>query len=111
LAGIACVEAAGGTGAATAVREARKVGQVKIVAMDRGNDVLELIKEGVISASIAQQTALMPFYATQILYNLNNHSVPITSDNNKAGITGAPAVVDTGVIVVDQSNYQYFMRK
>lgn len=111
LAGIACVEAAGGTGAATAVREARKVGQVKIVAMDRGNDVLELIKEGVISASIAQQTALMPFYATQILYNLNNHSVPITSDNNKAGITGAPAVVDTGVIIVDQSNYQYFMRK
>jgi ribose transport system substrate-binding protein len=111
LAGIACVEAAGGNGAATAVREAKKVGKVKIVAMDRGNDVLELIRDGVISASVAQQTALMPLYATQILYNLNNNPVPVATDNAKAGITGAPAVVDTGVIIVDQGNYKFFMRK
>ena len=38
-------------------------GKVKIVAMDRGNDVLDLIGKGVISASVAQQTALMPYYA------------------------------------------------
>ena len=111
LAGIGCVEAAGGSGAAVAVREAGKVGAVKIVAMDRGNEVLELIKDGVISASIAQQTALMPFYAVEILYNLNNHPLPITSDNAAAGVSGAPAVIDTGVVIVDQSNYQQFMRK
>ncbi|MGA2498653.1 MAG: substrate-binding domain-containing protein [Tepidisphaeraceae bacterium] len=111
LAGIACVEAAGGSGAATAVREAKKAGKVKIVAMDRGNEVLELIKEGLVNASVAQQTALMPLYATQILYNLKNHPAPIASDNAKAGISGTPTVVDTGVIIVDQSNYQYFLRK
>jgi len=111
LAGIACVEAAGGTGAATAVREAQKIGQVKIVAMDRDNEVLQLIKDGVISATVVQQTALMPFYATQILYNLNNNPAPITSDNAKAGVSGAPTVVDTGVVIVDQSNCTYFMRR
>jgi ribose transport system substrate-binding protein len=111
LAGIACVEAAGGTGSATAVREAKKTGQVKIVAMDRGNEILQLIKDGVISATVVQQTALMPFYATQILYNLNNRSVPITNDNIKARVSGAPAEVDTGVIIVDQTNYEYFVRK
>ncbi|MFI5378613.1 MAG: substrate-binding domain-containing protein [Tepidisphaerales bacterium] len=111
LAGIACVEAAGGAGAATAVREASKAGKVKIVAMDRGNEVLKLIKEGLVSASVAQQTALMPLYATQILYNLKNNPAPIASDNAKAGISGAPTVIDTGVIIVDQSNYQYFLRK
>ncbi len=111
LAGIACVEAAGGSGAATAVREARKAGKVKIVAMDRGNEVLELIREGLVSASVAQQTALMPLYATQILYNLKNHPAPIASDNAKAGISAAPTVIDTGVIIVDQSNCQYFLRK
>jgi ribose transport system substrate-binding protein len=111
LAGIACVEAAGGTGAATAVREAKKAGQVKIVAMDRGNEILQLIKEGVISATVAQQTALMPFYATQILYDLNNHPVPITTDNAKAHVAGVPTTVDTGVIIVDQKNYEYFVRK
>jgi ribose transport system substrate-binding protein len=111
LGGIACVEAAGGTGAATAVKEANRVGKVRIVAMDRGNEVLEYIKDGVISATVAQQTALMPFYAVQILYNLNNHPVPVTTDNAKAGITGVPEVVDTGVVIVDKDNYQYFVRK
>jgi ribose transport system substrate-binding protein len=111
LAGIACVEAAGGTGAATAVKEANRVGKVKIVAMDRGNEVLEYIKDGVISATVAQQTALMPFYAVQILYNLTNNPVPVTTDNAKAGASGAPEVVDTGVVIVDKNNCQYFMRK
>lgn len=110
LAAIGCVEAAGGSGAATAVREAGRAGDVKIIAMDRGNEVLEAIDEGIISASIAQQTALMPYYATQILYNLNNSNVAITSDNAAAGVLGIPEMVDTGVIVVDESNYRYFMR-
>lgn len=110
LAGIACVEAAGGSGAATAVKEAGKVGKVKIVSMDRGNEVLQSIKEGVISASVAQQTALMPFYAVQILYNLNNTNIPISTNNAKAHISGTPTMVDTGVIIVDSSNYTYFMR-
>jgi len=111
LAGIGCVEAAGGTGAATAVKEAGLVGKVKIVSMDRGNDVLEQIGKGVISATIAQRTALMPYYAVEILYNLNNQRIPITEDNAKANVLPVPSSVDTGVIVVDKSNYRYFLRK
>lgn len=111
IAGIACVEAAGGSGAATAVKEAGKTGKVKILAMDRGNEVLEHIKNGVISATVVQQTALMPIYAVQILYNLNNAVIPITSDNVKAGVSGIPPVIDTGVIIVDETNCEYFMRK
>ena len=37
-----------------------EVGKIKIVSMDRGSAVLHYIEEGVIDASIAQQTALMP---------------------------------------------------
>jgi ribose transport system substrate-binding protein len=111
LAGIGCVEAAGGSGAATAVNEANKKGKIKIVSMDRGNEVLQAIKDGVISATVVQQTALMPFYALQILYNLTNNPIPISTNNEKAHVSGVPAVVDTGVIIVDQSNYEYFVRK
>lgn len=110
LAGIACVEAAGGSGAATVVKEAKLEGKVKIIAMDRGNEVVQAIEDGVISASIAQQTALMPYYATEILYNLNNSNVEITTDNNAAGVKGVPNMIDTGVIIVDESNHQYFKR-
>ncbi len=111
LAGIACVEAAGGSGAATAVKEAKLQGKVKIIAMDRGNDVVSAIEEGTISASVAQQTALMPYYAVQILYNLANSKVDITSDNKAAGVKGIPSTVDTGVIIVDKDNAKYFMRE
>jgi len=110
LAGFACVEAAGGSGAATAVREAKKAGKVKIVSMDRGNEILDAIKEGVISASVAQQTALMPYYAVQILYNLVNSKVAITSNNKAAGVLGIPAIVDTGAIIIDSGNYKFFKR-
>jgi ribose transport system substrate-binding protein len=110
LAGIGCVEAAGGAGAATAVREAKKAGKVKIVSMDRGNEILDAIKEGVISASVAQQTALMPYYATTILFNLYNSKVAITSNNKAASVLGIPVTVDTGAIVIDSSNYTYFKR-
>lgn len=110
LAGIACVEGAGGEGVPTAVREAKMVGKVKIVSMDRSNDILNAIKEGVISASVAQQTALMPYYAVEILYNLNNSKVAITGDNKAAGVPGIPISIDTGVVVIDSSNYQYFKR-
>jgi ribose transport system substrate-binding protein len=111
LAGIGCVEAAGGVGAATAVKEAGLAGKVKIVSMDRGNEVLDLIGQGVISATVAQRTALMPYYAVQILYDLNNQNIPITEDNRKAKVLPVPCYVDTGVILVDKSNYQFFKRK
>jgi len=110
LAGIACVEAAGGAGSAMAVREAGLVGKVKIISMDRDNDVVNSIIEGTITASVAQQTALMPYYAVQILFNLANSNVSISSDNKAAGVAGIPAAVDTGVIIVDASNAQYFLR-
>jgi len=52
----------------------------------------------------------MPYYATQILFNLNNSHVKITDDNASAGVLGIPATVDTGVIMVTKENYKYFMR-
>ena len=111
LAGIGCVEAAGGAGAATAIKEASKVGQIKVVSMDRGGDTLQAIADEVISATVVQQTALMPYYAVQILYNLKHANIQISSDNAKAGVSGTPAVIDTGIIMVDKNNYQYFVRK
>ncbi|MCY2930169.1 MAG: substrate-binding domain-containing protein [Planctomycetota bacterium] len=110
LAGFGCIEAEGGAGSATAVKEAGKVGQVKVVSMDRGGEVLKYIQEGVIQASVAQQTALMPFYAVQILYNLRNNPAPISTDNAKAGVSGAPVTVDTGVIIIDKDNCSLFVR-
>lgn len=46
LAGVGCVEAAGGVGAATAVKELDMVGDVQIVSMDRDDGTLKFIEDG-----------------------------------------------------------------
>ncbi|MFC1692705.1 substrate-binding domain-containing protein [Candidatus Latescibacterota bacterium] len=110
LAGFGCVEAAGGAGCATALKEAGLSGRVKVVAMDRDNDILNYIENAIIDATIVQQTALMPYYGLMILYQLNHHDIPISSDNRMAGISSVPRVIDTGTILVDKTNCRYFMR-
>ena len=110
LAGFGCVESAGGVGCATALKESGNAGLVKVVAMDRDNDILSYVQEGVIDATVVQQTALMPYYGLFILYQLNHHEIPISTDNAAAGVTGVPRVIDTGTVLVDASNCQLFMR-
>ncbi|MFC1606739.1 substrate-binding domain-containing protein [Candidatus Latescibacterota bacterium] len=110
LAGFGCVEAAGPAGAATAVREAGLTGKVKIVAMDRDNDVLTYISDGIIDATVVQQTALMPYYGLMILYHLNHFDIPISLGNAAAEVSGVPSYIDTGTILVDKGNCHLFMR-
>jgi ribose transport system substrate-binding protein len=111
LAGVACVEAAGGVGAATAVKEAGKVGQIKIVSMDRDNGTLDFIKQGVIYASTAQKTALMSYLGTLLLFYYNNHPVAISDNDKQAGIVALPSSVDTGSLIINQANADLFYVK
>lgn len=110
LKGIACVEAAGGSGSATAVREAGKTGQVKIVSMDRDPETVSAIQKGIIDASVAQKTALMSFLGTVICQAAQTLTIPITKDNKTAGVTEFPANIDTGVELVTKDNVQYWLR-
>ena len=57
LTAFACTDSTGGIAAATAVSEAGKAGQVKIVSMDRNSDVLQKISAGVVTGTIAQDDA------------------------------------------------------
>lgn len=104
LKGIACVEAAGGVGAATAIKEAGRVGEIAIVSMDRDDGTLNFIKDGTIYASVAQKTALMPYLGVLILKAYNEFKVPITQDDAAAGVTPLPNAVDTGSELITREN-------
>jgi ribose transport system substrate-binding protein len=108
LAGVGCVEAAGGVGAATASKELGVTDTLKIVSMDRDDGTLKFIEDGVIHASVAQKTALMSYLGTKILYYLNHAPVPIVPDNAAAGIVPVPESVDTGTIVITKDNANFF---
>ena len=108
LAGVGCVEAAGGVGAATASKELGMEGKLKIISMDRDDGTLKFIEEGVIDASVAQKTALMSYLGTKLMYYLNHAPVPVVPDNKAAGIVPMPELVDTGTIVIDKNNAKFF---
>ena len=108
LAGVGCVEAAGGVGAATAVKELDLVGKVQIVSMDRDDGTLKFIEDGVIYASVAQKSALMTFYGTLLMHGYVNNPVPIVKDNKAAGVIPLPEAVDTGVVVINKDNAKAF---
>jgi ribose transport system substrate-binding protein len=111
LAGVGCVEAAGGVGAATAANELGLTGKLKIVSMDRDDGTLKFIEDGVIDASIAQKTALMSYLGTKFMYLMNHGPVPVVADNTAAGISPMPESVDTGTIVINKDNAKFFYHK
>ena len=109
LSAFACTDSTGGIAAATAVSEAGKAGQVKIVSMDRNSDVLQKIQDGVITGTVAQDDPAMPYWALLVLYNRNHNQPPLTSDNQKAGATVEPNTIYTAVNWVDKSNLDYYL--
>ena len=111
LAGIGCVEAAGGSGAAVAVKEAGKTGKVRIVAMDRDESTLRFIEEGQIDASVGQRSYTMSYVALQLLYNMRNENVKLVDDWKKADINPLPPSVDTGSFVITRKNVKHFYHK
>ncbi len=110
LAGFGCVAAAGGQGAAVAVKQAGKQGKIKIVAMDRDEATLQFIQEGVIDASIAQRTYTMSYLALQMIYDLRNERIKFADDWRKLHVNPLPPNVDTGSFVITKNNVDYFRR-
>ncbi len=111
LSGVFCTDALGGVGAATAVREANKVGKVRIVSFDTDKGTLDLIKEGIIDASIAQGTWNMGYWSMMMLYNVKHNLVKPVEGWQTKEINPLPGVVDTGTNVVTKTNVDAFYVK
>jgi len=109
LAAFAATDSTGGIGAASAGEELDRVGKVKIVSMDRNSDVLQKIREGVVTGTVAQNDAAMAYWALLTLYTYNYNQAPLTSDNTAASVNPGPSQVCTAVNYVDKSNLDYFL--
>ena len=110
LRGIGALDAAGGPGAGEALKKAGKTEQVTIVAMDKDRPTLDLIREGVILATIAQKNYTMSYYGLKLLHDLHHDSVRMFIDWRLAQISPLPARIDTGVAIIDRNNVAAFLR-
>jgi len=105
-----CVDSVGARSAVTAIREAGLTGQVKVIGMDRNNDTVQNVGKGLVAASVAQKGHLSTFYGMMILYNLKHNPMPITTNNEEANVLSAPVWINTGVALVTQDNWEYWLR-
>jgi ribose transport system substrate-binding protein len=93
LAGIFGTNLFGAEGAATAVREAGKQGQVKIVGFDAGPKQVADLEQGIVDVLIAQHP-----------YDIGNTAVRMAVDYLNTGTPPAEKVVTTGYSVVTRDN-------
>ena len=95
-----------------AVKQAGKLGKIKIVAMDRDEATLQFIEEGIIDASVGQRTYTMSYVGLQMLYNLRNGQMRlINGDWHKVNINPLPTNVDTGSFAITKANAKFFHHK
>lgn len=75
--GIGGTDGDGGKVAAIAVNETGRKGQVKIVAMDRNDDMLPCIEDGMIVGAVVQKSYVEAFLAVHPLHWLNTNGMKV----------------------------------
>jgi ribose transport system substrate-binding protein len=106
--GIGGTDGDSGKGSAIAVRDAGRVGDIKIVAMDRNEDMLDEIENGVIYGSVVQKSYMEMFLAVHLLYWLHNDLLKVLPDWRAAGVNILPDQVQTGVMTVTRETVSQY---
>lgn len=108
IVGIGGTDGDSGKGAAIAITEAGRVGDIKIVAMDRNDDMLPYIEDGTIRGAVAQKSYIEAFLAVHLLHWQNTDALSVVPDWRAAGINPLPESVDTGVMTITKDNVAQF---
>jgi ribose transport system substrate-binding protein len=96
LDGYLCCDAAGPIGIAEAIRQAGRVGRVKVVGMDGIKPILEAIRDGVIEASSSTKPRVQGSMSILMLW--------------QAGLgVRLPRAIDTGIDVITRDNVGDFL--
>jgi ribose transport system substrate-binding protein len=106
--GVFSTNASAAVGAAQALREAGMLEGVQHIGFDYDEGTLDLIDNGELGATLAQGTWQMGFWGMMYAFMVRNNNIQSVSDWQAAGISPLPPVVDTGVVVINQSNSQFW---
>lgn len=106
--GIGGTDGDSGKGAAIAVTEAGRKGEVKIVGMDRNDDMLPYIEDGTIVGTVAQKSFAEALTAVHLLHWLNTGAFEAVPDWRETGVNPLPVTITTGVMQVTADNVSQF---
>jgi len=109
LTGFAGFTSQAGPGMGIAIKEAGKVGVIKLTCVDIEPQHLQLVTDDIATLLVGQKRKLFTYYGAQMLYDYVHQSNSFSKNDADANISTIPAKVDTGLILVDASNIQYFV--
>ncbi len=104
-----CLEASAGKDVAEALRRQNMHDRL-LIAMDADEATLNLIKEGLIDATIAQKPYTMAFYGLKALDDIHHYPVDLNKNWAMNSFSPFPAFVDTGASLVDKSNVDVYLQ-
>ncbi len=106
------VDSAAGPGIGAAMEELGiEPGSLTVITHDREDVTIEYIEKGYITASLLNKSATQGYLAVALLELWNTKGfgdVPISYDNEAAGIGVMPQFCYTGPVVVDETNFEFF---
>jgi ABC-type sugar transport system substrate-binding protein len=104
----------GGYGASAAARALKEagynMGDVTVLGADMDADLLDLIEQGWVAATLAQSFAVDTFYAIATLHFLHNNVIHVTGDDTLAGILPAPAKIVQNSPFITKENIAAFRK-
>ncbi|MDL4840894.1 substrate-binding domain-containing protein [Aquibacillus rhizosphaerae] len=103
IAGIFATEANGGVGVGQATMANNLQESIKIISFDTDKGTLDMIEDGIISATIAQGTWDMGYWSLQFLFHLHHGVI-----EDKDELNPLPRFMDTGVTIVTEQNVESY---
>lgn len=105
-----CLEASAGEQVGAVASKADPGNRPVIIAMDLDKPTLDLVKSGIITATIAQKPFTMAYIGVQVLQALHNHPLPSLTQNYEPDpLAPIPAFIDTGSAVVNAHNVDLYL--
>jgi len=104
-----CLEASAGKDVAESVKRNNATDRL-IIAMDTDEATLNLVKSGVIDATIAQKPFTMTFYGLKALDDIHHYPMDLKKDYATDSFSPFPHYVDTGVSLVDKVNADLYLQ-
>ncbi len=104
-----CLEASAGKDVAEALKRQNATDRL-VMAMDVDEATLDLIKSGTIDATIAQKPYTMAYYGLKCLDDIHHYPIDLKKDYLWDSFSPVPALVDTGVSLVDKINVDVYLK-
>lgn len=111
LTGIFATQANGGVGIGNALLQLGKKGAVKAIGFDTDKGTLDMVKNGTISATMAQGTWNMGYWSMQYLFHLNHGLVESGAASRGEAVSTLPVNTDTGITIVTEANVDGYYAK